>query len=187
MELIVAVRPAFYPSRLIAGFCKVMGRWRPPAKAGKPYITAAGYAGLETELRELWARRNEVVKHLAAAAAEGDRSENAEYIYRKKELREIDRRVGYLQRRMPKLNIVTAVPEQQDKVFFGATVELETEQGETLIYRIVGLDEAQPDRGDISVDSPTACALLGRTFDDEVNLGDQQQAAVIVSITYPSS
>ncbi len=94
-----------------------MGRWKPPAKAATPYITRAGYRALEAEAKSLWDKRHIVVKHLAAAAAEGDRSENAEYIYRKKEMREIDRRIGYLQRRMPKLKVVDEAPADQDRVF----------------------------------------------------------------------
>ena len=89
-----------------------MSRWMPPAGRPSPYITAAGYRQLEQELTSLWQRRTEVTAALAAAAAEGDRSENAEYIYRKKELREIDRRIRYLQVRMPELTIVRAVMVQ---------------------------------------------------------------------------
>ena len=166
-----------------------MGRWRPPGKAAAPYITAAGYRALEDEAKSLWERRHEVVKHLAAAAAEGDRSENAEYIYRKKELREIDRRVRYLQRRMPKLKVVDEVPAERTRVFFGAVVELESEDGATCIYRIVGSDETRPDLGQISVDSPVAKALLGRSLDDavEVKLGDKLDRYVIVNIDYPEA
>ena len=164
-----------------------MSRWRAPAAASQPYITAAGFRALETEVRTLWTRRREVVVHLAAAAAEGDRSENAEYIYRKKELREIDRRLGYLQRRMPQLTIVRAVPESQDRVFFGARVELEDEAGALRHYRIVGADEADTARNEISLDAPLARALIGRALDDEVMFGDStaRQRFSIVGITYP--
>ena len=106
-----------------------MGRWRAPGKKASPYITAQGYEVLEQETVDIWKRRREVVKHLAAAAAEGDRSENAEYIYRKKELGDIDRRIRYLQRRMPELNVVTTTPSDPSRVFFGAEVELESEAG----------------------------------------------------------
>jgi transcription elongation factor GreB len=165
-----------------------MSRWRPPGAATTPYITAHGYRALEAEARALWSRRREVVVHLAAAAAEGDRSENAEYIYRKKELREIDRRLGYLQRRMPALTIVRSVPEDHTKVFFGALVELEDERGELRRLRIVGGDEADAGRGEISIDAPVARALLGRALDDEVALGGDggtRERCVIVAITYP--
>ncbi|MCB1745719.1 MAG: GreA/GreB family elongation factor [Gammaproteobacteria bacterium] len=161
-----------------------MGRWRPPAARAAPYITAAGYRRLEAELRALWVRRNEVVQHLAAAAAEGDRSENAEYQYRKKELREIDRRIGYLQRRMPQLEIVSERPADDARVFFGARVELEADDGSARAYRIVGADEAEPANGAISLDSPVAQRLLGRALDDEVEL-DGLGAHVIVDIDYP--
>lgn len=163
-----------------------MGRWRPPGQAAAPYITAAGFRALEAEAKALWARRNEVVRHLAAAAAEGDRSENAEYQYRKKELRGIDRRIGYLQRRMPKLNIVDAAPSDRERVFFGACVVLEDDTGEERRYRIVGSDEAQPGAGAISVDSPVARALLGKRLDEAIGLPGEQGTVrcTIVDIAY---
>ncbi|MFO1435674.1 MAG: transcription elongation factor GreB [Gammaproteobacteria bacterium] len=148
-----------------------MGRWRPPSAKSSPYITTEGFAKLQQELKALWERRNEVVKHLAAAAAEGDRSENAEYIYRKKELREIDHRIGYLQKRLPTLKVITQAPPDPDRVFFGARVSLESQTGENVSYRIVGPDETDAERGYISVDSPVARILLKRTFDDEVVVG----------------
>ena len=163
-----------------------MSRWRPPAKPSAPYITAAGFRRLEDESRGLWDRRSEVVTHLAAAAAEGDRSENAEYIYRKKELRELDRRIGYLQRRMPKLKIVESVPADTSKVFFGAYVTLADEDGEETLYRIVGTDEADAANGWVSVDSPIAKAVLGKSVDDEVvvRTGDERKHYDLVEIEY---
>jgi transcription elongation factor GreB len=137
-----------------------MSRWRTPAAPASPYITPAGYRILELECQRLYARRAETVRHLAAAAAEGDRSENAEYIYRKKELREIDRRLGYLQRRMPTLKVVGEVPSARDRVLFGARVTLATAQGEALCYRLVGTDEIDHGAGYISIDSVLARALL---------------------------
>ena len=160
-----------------------MSRWRPPAEPTTPYITAAGYRALEEEAKALIARRREVVVHLAAAAAEGDRSENAEYIYRKKELRELDRRLGYLQRRMPRLTVVREVPAVRDRVFFGARVTVELPSGESRCYRLVGGDEADAARGEISVDAPVAKALLKRALDDEVLLGGER--CVVVDIEYP--
>lgn len=145
-----------------------MSRWRPPTPSAAPYITAAGYRALELELERLAARRVETVRHLAAAAAEGDRSENAEYIYRKKELREIDRRLGYLQRRMPNLTIVAHVPATRDRVFFGAWVELEDTDGKLTRHRIVGGDEIGQGQAYISVDAPLAQALLKRGLDDQI-------------------
>ena len=162
-----------------------MGRWRKPQKPGAPYITAAGYEKLESEQQTLWAKRREVVKHLAAAAAEGDRSENAEYIYRKKQLRELDRRIGYLERRMPKLQIVRDRP-LGDKVFFGAYVDLVDEQGQAYRYRIVGSDEIDHAPEHISVDAPVARALLGKQIDDEVTvtLADNSTVYVVDRISY---
>ncbi len=133
-----------------------------------PYITADGMFRLNQELSERWSRRRQVVQALAAAAAEGDRSENAEYIYRKKELRELDRRIRYLQKRIPDLNVVHDVPDDADRVFFAAWVRLETQTGDEVEYRIVGPDEIDHEKGNISVDSPLARALLGKTIDDEV-------------------
>lgn len=137
-----------------------MSRYRPPQTESSPYITAVGRDRLRAEYEQLWGeRRPEVVKALAAAAAEGDRSENAEYIYRKKELREIDRRVRYLQQRLPKLEVVAAPPQQAERVYFGAWVELDDGQMRHR-YRIVGSDEIDTASGYISVDSPLARALL---------------------------
>jgi transcription elongation factor GreB len=138
-----------------------------PRRTRSPYITAAGYRALEAEAKALWQRRGEVTRALAAAAAEGDRSENAEYIYRKKELREIDRRIRYLQRRLPELKVVNAVPADAQRVFFGAWVTLEDASGAEVTYRIVGVDEFDPAQNWISIDSPVARALLRRTLDEE--------------------
>ncbi|MDQ8049630.1 transcription elongation factor GreB, partial [Luteibacter sp.] len=117
-----------------------MSRWRPPSPSSTAIITREGFERLKAELDHLWHTvRPEVVKALAAAAAEGDRSENAEYTYRKKQLGEIDRRARYLSKRIPVLKVVEAAPSQRDAVFFGATMELENvETGETVRYRIVG-------------------------------------------------
>jgi len=162
-----------------------MARWRPPPSRSSPYITAEGYARLEAEQAELWSRRQEVTRALAAAAAEGDRSENAEYIYRKKELRELDRRIRYLQKRMPALKIVRAVGDTR-RVYFGARVTIEDERGQEFGYRLVGPDEI--DRRDeyISVDSVMARALLGRTVDETVliNTGGHRRELLITGIEY---
>lgn len=147
-----------------------MGRWRPPSPRSSPYITREGYGVLETELRALWQKRGHVTQALSAAAAEGDRSENAEYIYRKKELRELDRRIGYLQKRMPDLKVITECPAEDSRVFFGAWVTLEDEKGEDTEYRIVGPDEFDPAKHYISVDSPLAQGLLKKSVDDEVRV-----------------
>lgn len=147
-----------------------MGRWRPPAEKSTALITPQGHARLKAELDDLWrVRRPEVVKALAAAAAEGDRSENAEYTYRKKQLGEIDRRVRYLSKRLESLRVVDTLPSDRQAVFFGASVELENiASGETTRYRIVGPDETDAKQGWISVDSPLARALLKKRVDDEI-------------------
>ncbi len=145
-----------------------MGRYRPPAQPKSPYITPAGYRTLKAEEKAIWQRRREVTAALAAAAAEGDRSENAEYIYRKKELREIDRRIRYLQKRLPTLKIVDRLPGDLDRVYFAAWVTLADAAGEEVTYRIVGPDEIDHQPGYISMDSPLARALLGRNDGDEV-------------------
>ena len=147
-----------------------MGRYRPPQPRKSPYITRAGYDTLRAEAKALWEKRRTVVRHLAAAAAEGDRSENAEYIYRKKQLRELDRRIRYLDRRLPDLKVVDTAPEDTAQVYFGAWVTLETEDGRRVCYRIVGADEFDPGRNWISVDSPLAKALLKRRAGDEIEL-----------------
>ena len=147
-----------------------MSRWRPASPKSSPYITADGASRLEAELKALWERRADVTRHLAAAAAEGDRSENAEYIYRKKELREIDRRIRYLQKRLPSLTVVRVLPGNRDRIFFGAWVTLEDEDGEESTFRIVGADEIDTQQGWISVDSPMARALLKKSLDDEVTV-----------------
>ena len=147
-----------------------MGRYRPPQPKASPYITADGYTILDDELKALWKRRAYVVKILAEAAAEGDRSENAEYIYRKKELREIDYRIRYLQKRLPDLKVVKTQPSNPQQVFFAAWVTLEDDHGAEKTYRIVGPDEFDAKKGWISMDSPVAKALLKKNIDDEVQV-----------------
>ncbi len=164
-----------------------MSRWRPPPEKSSPYITPQGFTMLQEELQILWTKRAEVTAALSAAAAEGDRSENAEYIYRKKQLREIDRRIRYLQKRLPDLNIVDKV-STEDQVFFGAWVTLERADGSEITYRIVGADEidTDSDKGYISVDSPMAQAMLKKQVDDEFELrvGDDTVSFVITNIRY---
>jgi transcription elongation factor GreB len=162
-----------------------MGRWRPPPPSSSPYITPTGFRNLQKELDELWLRRRDVVKALAAAAAEGDRSENAEYIYRKKELGGLDRRIRYLQKRLPALNVVRDLPAG-DAVFFGAFVEVGHGDGDSQVYRIVGPDEADAKSLAISVDSPLARKLLKKRVDDEVSVltGNVSSTLTILSIRY---
>ncbi|MEO1594536.1 MAG: GreA/GreB family elongation factor [Pseudomonadota bacterium] len=164
-----------------------MGRWRPPQPPSAPYITPEGYAALEQEQKALWLRRRDVVQALSEAAAEGDRSENAEYIYRKKELGGIDRRIRYIQKRLPVLQVVPPRMDT-DKVFFGAWVTLHDGDARAT-YRIVGADEIDADKGWISVDSPVAKALLGQSADCEVtvNLGTATQHVTIEAVRYEGS
>jgi len=148
-----------------------MGRYRPPAIKGSPYITPEGMRVLEEELDFLWNKRRPlVVQALSTAAAEGDRSENAEYIYRKKELGEIDRRVRFLSKRVDELKVVTETPKNTEQIFFGAWVELEDEVGDFIQYRIVGPDEFDAEKGFISMDSPVAKALMKKREGDDVTI-----------------
>ena len=166
-----------------------MARYRAPTPPPSPYITRDGFNALQQELDGLWKRRSGVTRALAAAAAEGDRSENAEYIYRKKELREIDRRIRYLQKRLPVLKVVDTRPSNLSQVFFGARVTLEDEDGATHCYRIVGADEFNPGKGWISIDSPMARALLRKNVDDEltVQTGHGSRHYLIIEVDYPTA
>lgn len=158
-----------------------MSRWRAPSPRSSPYITPAGYRRLQRELKELWDRRGDVTRALSAAAAEGDRSENAEYIYRKKELRGIDSRIRYLQKRLPDLKVVDRVSDSV-RVYFGARVTLEDDSGAQSVHRIVGADELDYEAGYISVDSPLARVLLGKAVDDEVSIetaGGRREYAIL--------
>ena len=146
-----------------------MSRYRPPRRAGTPLITAAGAARLREELDELWLRkRPAVTQAVSEAAALGDRSENAEYIYGKKMLREIDSRVRFLRKRLEALKVVDQPPSDPSRIYFSAHIELEDEDGKILKLRIVGPDEIDPKQQHISIDSPMARALLGKQLDDEV-------------------
>ena len=162
-----------------------MSRWRPPQPGSSPYITPAGYQSLQDELPALWRRRAGVVQALAAAAAEGDRSENAEYTYRKKELAGLDRRIRYLQKRLPELRVVREVPDGE-RIFFGASVRLERDDSQEVEYRIVGADETDAQQGWISIDSPLARALLGRSAGDEVEvqLPAGRELLRVIAVTY---
>lgn len=150
-------------------------------------ITREGFQALQKELSELWKiERPEVTKKVAWAASLGDRSENADYQYNKKRLREIDRRVRYLQKRLDQLRIVDYSSQQEGKVFFGAKVEVENDQEERLSFRIVGPDEIYGRTDYISIDSPMARALLKKSVDDEavVNTPNGQQTWYINKIDY---
>jgi transcription elongation factor GreB len=164
-----------------------MGRWRPPPEQSTALITRAGFERLQAELDDLWRKqRPEVVRALAAAAAEGDRSENAEYTYRKRQLAQIDRRVRYLGKRLPALKVVEHGAGAPDGIYFGAWIELRRGDGARLVYRIVGPDETDAALGWISIDSPLARAALKRRPDDEfvVALPDGPVRFAVVSVRY---
>lgn len=165
-----------------------MSRYRPPAKPASKYITPQGYRALNEELQHLWkVKRPEVTQSVQEAAAQGDRSENAEYIYGKKMLREIDRRIHFLSRRLDDMVVVDRLPEDQSRVFFGAWVTLEDdESGAQQCYRIVGPDETDAAQGWISVDAPMARALLGRREDDSVAVKTPsgEREFVVIAIRY---
>jgi transcription elongation factor GreB len=157
-----------------------------PQPHGKNYITPAGYARLKAELKQLVeAERPEVVKVVSWAAALGDRSENADYLYGKKRLREIDRRVRFLIKRLEAAEIVRSAGRDIDQVFFGASVRLRAAAGERLVT-IVGVDEVDPARGKISWISPMAKALIKAREGDAVLVrtpsGDEQ--VEIIEVTY---
>ena len=148
-----------------------MIRYRPPRAPSTALITPEGEVRLRAELHELWhVRRPQVTRAVSEAAAQGDRSENAEYTYGKKMLREIDSRVRFLRKRLDQLKVVNEPPSDRNRVYFGAWVELEDEDGETARYRIVGPDEFDLKTNQISIDSPLARALLGKALDAEVRV-----------------
>lgn len=164
-----------------------MGRWRPPRKKGSPYITPEGADSLQKELHQLWKiERPQVTEVVHEAAKNGDRSENGDYIYGKRRLREIDSRVRFLAKRLDDLNVVDRIPEDREKVFFGAWVSLEDEEGETLCYRIVGPDEFDVRENKISMDSPLAKSLLGKRIDDEITFHtpEGEKYYCIVDVVY---
>jgi transcription elongation factor GreB len=159
-----------------------------PDESGKPgFITPAGYRSLEQEAERLWTvERPRLVKSVATAAAEGDRSENAEYIYGKRKLAEIDRRLAYLGKRLEVLKVVDEPPADPTRVHFGALVTLEDDDGEQVSYRLVGSDETDPVRRRISMESPLARALLGKRVGDEVAVERPRGEATfaVVEISY---
>ncbi|TLX53734.1 transcription elongation factor GreB [Stutzerimonas nosocomialis] len=165
-----------------------MSRYRPPRAAGTPLITPEGEARLRAELHELWhVRRPQVTQAVSEAAAQGDRSENAEYTYGKKMLREIDSRVRFLTKRLEKLKVISERPSDPGKVYFGAWVTLEDENGDEARYRIVGPDELDLKQGWISIDSPLARALVGKALDAEVRVQTPtgEQTWYVTAIEYP--
>jgi transcription elongation factor GreB len=167
-----------------------MGRFPAPPPAGSKYVTPAGARRLREELERLWREeRPRVTQAVSAAAAQGDRSENADYIYGKRRLREIDRRVRFLRRRLDGMVIVEQPPTDPERVFFGAWVQLEAEDGTSARYRIVGPDEFDMAPGYISMDSPLARSLLRRRIDEEVTVETPagNRLYLIVAIEYERS
>ncbi|MCE5312345.1 MAG: transcription elongation factor GreB [Nitrospiraceae bacterium] len=164
-----------------------MKNHRQEGPKGSPYITPEGYRTLHDELTHLWkVKRPQVTQAVADAAAMGDRSENAEYIYGKKQLRQIDSRVRFLMKRLNELKVVDRKPTDRSRVFFGAYVEVEDEEGSRFIYRIVGADESDASRSFISIDSPMAKGLIGRAEGEEVAVRRPNGTTLfqIVSIKY---
>lgn len=164
-----------------------MSRYRPPTTPGSKFITPAGHARLSAELDRLWRiERPQVTQAVSEAAAQGDRSENAEYTYGKKRLREIDSRVRFLRKRLDGMTVVDRPPADRGKVFFGAWVTLKDEAGTCTRHRIVGPDEFDLAPGYVSMDAPLARSLLGKRLDDEVTLRTPagERNVLIVAIDY---
>lgn len=167
-----------------------MGRYRAPRKPGSNYITPEGRQRLQDEFDELWhVKRPQVTQAVSEAAAQGDRSENAEYIYGKKQLREIDARLRFLSKRLENLEVVDRLPADRARVFFAAWVTLENDEGEQCEYRIVGPDEFDREPGYISMDSPIARALLKKQAGDEVEVHAPSGMVYyeIISVRYEES
>jgi transcription elongation factor GreB len=164
-----------------------MARYRPPGAPASKYITRPGAERMRAELDHLWrVLRPQVTAAVSAAAAQGDRSENAEYTYGKKQLREIDRRVRHLRKRLEDMVIVEQPPSDASRVFFGAWVRIVDDEGAELSVRIVGPDEFDMEANFISMDSPLGRALLRKAVDDEVTveLPAGVRTFVVVDIRY---
>jgi transcription elongation factor GreB len=167
-----------------------VSRYRPPTRAGSKFITPEGERRLRGELDQLWrVQRPQVTRSVQEAAAQGDRSENAEYTYGKRMLRDIDRRVRFLRKRLEGMVVVSRPPDDRTRVYFGAWVTLEDEDGEELELRIVGPDEIDPARKHVSMDAPLARALLGKPLDAEVTIEvpGGVRTYVIVGVRYEAA
>ena len=165
-----------------------MGRYRPPRRRGSNYITPEGERALREELHRLWKEeRPQVTSAVHEAAKNGDRSENGDYIYGKRRLREIDSRVRFLNKRLDELQVVDRPPGDTGKIYFGARVTLEDEAGEEFHWRIVGPDEFDLANGKLSMDSPMARSLLGKGLDDEivVHSPSGERLYYVTAISYP--
>ncbi len=167
-----------------------MGRYQPPRQRGSKYITTEGEQALRDELHRLWkVERPVVTSAVHEAAKNGDRSENGDYIYGKRRLREIDARVRFLTKRLDEVAVVQRVPEDTGKIFFGAWVTLEDASGEEQRWRIVGPDEFDLAHSKLSMDSPLARALLGKRLDDEIRVHSPsgEQVYYVTDIIYQDS
>ncbi|KAF0182504.1 MAG: transcription elongation factor GreB [Nitrospirae bacterium] len=159
----------------------------PPKPKASPYITPEGQKHLSSELSHLWkVKRPQVTQAVAEAAAMGDRSENADYIYGKKQLRQIDSRIRFLSRRLSEIVVVDRPPADASSIFFGARVELQDSEGNVFNYRIVGPDESDAGTGCISIDSPMAKALLRKSEGDEIEVSRPNGTSlfVVLSVAY---
>ena len=166
---------------------RLMGRYRPPPEESSKYITPEGEVVLREELDFLWrTKRPEVTRAVAEAAAQGDRAENAEYIYGKKQLGEIDRRIRYLRKRLDGIRIVAQAPRDTETVHFGAGFELRDSQGQLKVFRLVGPDEFDFAAENISMDSPLGLAVMGKSLKDEVvfDTPDSQVRYTLVRVSY---
>lgn len=164
-----------------------MTRYRPPQAPGSRYSTPEGAQRLRDELDQLWrVQRPQVTRAVQEAAAQGDRSENAEYTYGKRQLREIDRRVRFLRKRLEGMVVVSRPPDDRSRIFFGAWVTVEDDHGERQTFRIVGPDELDPARRHVSMDAPLSRALMGKRVDDEVTIEAPggPKGYVVVEIRY---
>ena len=169
-----------------------MSRYRPPRPRGSAYITPEGERQLRAELHQLWkVERPQVTNAVHEAAKKGDRSENGDYIYGKRRLREIDSRVRFLNKRLDELKVIDTVPTDTGKIYFGAWVTLEDESGREQRWRIVGPDEFELSQGKLSMDSPMARSLLGKCLDDEIKVqspaGEQIYYVTEISYQGPST
>jgi transcription elongation factor GreB len=164
-----------------------MSRYRPPRRRGSAYITPEGEQRLRAELHQLWkVERPQVTSAVHEAAKNGDRSENGDYIYGKRRLREIDSRVRFLNKRLEELKVIDRAPADTSKIYFGAWVTLEDEAGEEHRWRIVGPDEFDLREGRLSMDSPMARSLLGKRLDDEIRVASPagEKCYYVTAISY---
>lgn len=166
---------------------RLMGRYKPPTPPSSKYITPEGAIVLEKELEHLWRhKRPAVTRTVAEAAAQGDRSENADYIYGKRQLGEIDRRIRYLRKRLDGIQIVDTVPRDRKKVFFGAQFKLCNAQNQVAAYRLVGPDEFDFEEKNLSMDSPLGIAVMGKSLNEKiiVETPEGKNKFTIIEISY---